>query len=139
MKKRTSQKWTRLDKKIIFEGVSEGGERRREERKKEKREKKEGGEKKERRREEQEEEEKKEERRSVREFQKPKKSIDRSCRLRSAPAIVRSPSSRRQVRETDPFSFVYTYHENGRVSSAVARARARVCCSLRIHGPRGIA
>ena len=28
-------------------------------------------------------------RKSTREFQKPKKSIDRSCRLRSAPAIVR--------------------------------------------------
>jgi len=46
-------------------------------------------------------------REEMREFQKPKKSVDRSCRLRSAPAIVRSSSSRRQVRTTDPFSFIY--------------------------------
>jgi len=58
----------------------------------------------------------------MREFQKPKKSVDRSCRLRSAPAIVRSSSSRRQVRTTDPFSFIcirgtcmYTWHVCERV------------------------
>lgn len=57
----------------------------------------------------------------VSEFQKPKKNIiDRSCRVRSAPAIVRLPSSRRQVREgTTPFLSLYAARNSVR---ACARA-----------------
>jgi len=52
----------------------------------------------------------KEREKKIRDFQKPK-SIDRSCRLRSASAIVRSSSSRRQVRETRPLFLAYVARE----------------------------
>lgn len=65
--------------------------------------------------------------RGRREFQKPKKSIDRSCRLRSAPAIVRLvfQSTSERTRPT-PFSFTCVHAARGwNVLSVLARAVAR--------------
>lgn len=66
--------------------------------------------------------------RGRREFQKPKKSIDRSCRLRSAPAIVRlvfQSTTSDRARPT-PFSFTCVHAARGwNVLSVLARAVAR--------------
>lgn len=48
------------------------------------------------------------ERERIREFQKPKKSIDRSCRLRSAPAIVRLVFQSTTSERPTPFLRMYT-------------------------------
>lgn len=81
---------------------------------------------------------KRERERGRREFQKLKKSIDRSCRLRSAPAIVRlvfQSTTSERARPT-PFSSTCVHAARGwNVLSVLARA----CCPLRVHGSRGVA